>query len=136
MSQHPLPTDRKTDRGQPARHELDAVLGFLDQRKLEDAERAARALVLSYPISAVANFALARVLADKRDDRNAINHARQAVQIEPGNVEYLTFLGVIYNRMGVYELAGPILKKSWNSHRHHLPATGAWQIITWPPPTG
>jgi tetratricopeptide (TPR) repeat protein len=105
-----MPTEHGADPHQPARSELDRILAFLDQRKLDEAERAARALVQSYPASAVANFALARVLADKRDDRNAINHARQAVQIESSNVDYLTFLGVLYNRVGAYELAGPLLR--------------------------
>ena len=135
-----MPMQHETVPGQPSRQQLDAILGFLDRGQLPEAEGAARALVQSYPISAVANFALARVLVERRDDLNALNHARQAVQIEPGNGDYLTFLGVLYNRIGVYELAGPILTQAlerapssfaanWGMANYHVSAGSGLNAI-------
>lgn len=94
-----------------APEKLDQVRGLIRERKLTEAEIAARALINAHPREAEAHALLGSVLFAKADPEPAVKAYEKAVELSPANGELRRLLGDAYGFAA--QKASVLFKMSW-----------------------
>lgn len=82
-------------------------------KNMVEAWRAANALYEKHPDNPLANYAMAVILVQNKQNSDALRFAETAAKHAPNNVGYLVFLGKLYVDLGLIEFAPAVLDKAF-----------------------
>lgn len=94
--------------------EFSNITSLLKSGRKGEAWAAATIFFEKHPANASINFLIAIILAEKRQNAEALPYLERAVKSAPDNAEYLLALGRIYLELGMIEYAGEVLQKAFS----------------------
>lgn len=114
--EEPTPTPKRTGKKDtPVRTKK-------SEKAFENAVKAYKKILDKNPKDDIALYNLGRALNKLNEDADALKSLREAVKLQPENVEYQTELGEILNKLAQYDEAVRVLKKVVESDPTNLQA--------------
>lgn len=117
------PTDAAPSDTQPARGEVDALLGCFNAGRLEEAANRARAMVQRFPSYAFGWKALGAVLKTLDRSAEALEPMRKAASLSPNDPEAHYNLGVVLQQLGRPEDAEASYRQALELHPGYADAS-------------